>query len=169
MKTDLFQSCGHCWVFQMCWHIEWSAFTVSSFRIWNSSTGVPSPPLALFVVMLPKAHLTSHPRMSGSRWVITPLWLSEYWRSFLYNCPVYSCYLFLISSASIGSIPFLSFAEPIFAWNVPLVSLIFLKRSLVFPFCCFPLFLCVDHWGRLSYLSLLFFGTLHSDGWFLPG
>ena len=25
--------------------------------------------------MLPKAHLTSHSRMSGSRWVITPLWL----------------------------------------------------------------------------------------------
>ena len=28
---------------------------------------IPSPPLALFVVMLPKAHLTSHSRMSGSR------------------------------------------------------------------------------------------------------
>ena len=23
MKTDLFQSCGRCWVFQTCWHIEW--------------------------------------------------------------------------------------------------------------------------------------------------
>ena len=33
----------------------------------NSSTGIPSPPLALFIVMLPKAHLTSHSRMSGSR------------------------------------------------------------------------------------------------------
>ena len=22
MKTDLFQSCGHCWVFQICWHIH---------------------------------------------------------------------------------------------------------------------------------------------------
>jgi len=22
MKIDLFQSCGHCWVFQICWHIE---------------------------------------------------------------------------------------------------------------------------------------------------
>ena len=49
MKTDLFQSCGHCWVFQICWHIECSTFTASSFRIWNSSTGIPSPPLALFV------------------------------------------------------------------------------------------------------------------------
>ena len=47
MKTDLFQSCGHCWVFQICWHIECSTFTASSFRIWNSSTGIPSPPLAL--------------------------------------------------------------------------------------------------------------------------
>ena len=32
----------------------------------NSSTGIPSLPLALFVVMLPKAQLTSHSRMSGS-------------------------------------------------------------------------------------------------------
>ena len=32
MKTDLFQSCGHCWVFQICWHIECSTFTASSFR-----------------------------------------------------------------------------------------------------------------------------------------
>ena len=124
MKTDLFQSCGHCWVFQICWHIECSPFTAASFRIWNSSTGIPSPPLALFVVMLSKAHLTSHSRMSGSRWVITPSWLSGSWRSFLYSS-VYSCHLFLISYASVRFIPFLSFIEPIFAWNVPLVSLIF--------------------------------------------
>ena len=26
MKTDLFQSCGHCWVFHICWHIECSTF-----------------------------------------------------------------------------------------------------------------------------------------------
>ena len=52
MKIDLFQSCGHCWVFQMCWHIEYSTFTALSFRILNSSTGILSPPLALSVVML---------------------------------------------------------------------------------------------------------------------
>ena len=52
-------------------------------RIWNSSTGIPSPLLALLVVMLSKAHLTLHSRMSGSRWVITPSWLSWSWRSFL--------------------------------------------------------------------------------------
>ena len=122
MKTDLFQSCGHCWVFQICWHIVCSTFTASSFRIWNSSTGIPSPPLAFFVVMLPKAHLTSHSRMSGSRWVITPLWLSGSWRSFLYSSSVYSYHLFLISSASVISIPFLSFIKPIFAWNIPSTS-----------------------------------------------
>ena len=82
MKTDLFQSSGHCWVFQVCRHIEYITFTASSFGIWNSSTGIPSPPLVLFIVMLPKAHLTSHSRMSGSRWVITPSWLSGSWRSF---------------------------------------------------------------------------------------
>ena len=65
MKTDLFQSCGHCWVFQICWYIECSTFTASSFRIWNSSARIPSPPLALFVMMLSKAYLTSHSRMSG--------------------------------------------------------------------------------------------------------
>ena len=72
MKTDLFQSCGHCWDFQICQHIECSTFTASSFRIWNSSTRIPSPQLALFIVMFPKAHLTSHSRVSNSRWVITP-------------------------------------------------------------------------------------------------
>ena len=72
MKTDLFQSCGNCWVLKICWHTECSTFTASSFRIWNSSTGIPSPPLALFVVMLSKAHLSSHSRISGSTWVITP-------------------------------------------------------------------------------------------------
>ena len=118
--------------------------------------------------MLSKAQLTSHSRMSGSRWVITPLWLSGLWTSFLYSSSVYSCHLFLISSASVRSIPFLSFIEPIFAWNVPLVPLIFLKRSLVFPILLFSsIFL---HWSlwRLSYLSWLFFGTLHSNGNIFP-
>ena len=132
MKTDHFQSCGHCWVFQIGWHIECSTFTASSFRICNSSTGIPSPPLTLFVVVLPKVHLISHSRMSGSQWLITPSWLSGWWSSSLYSS-VYSCQLFLISSASVRSIPFLPFTVSIFLWNVPLVSLIFLKRSLVFP------------------------------------
>ena len=100
------------------------------------------------------AHLTSHSRMSGSRWVITPLWLSESWRSFLYSSSVYSRHLFLISSASVRSIQFLSFTEPIFAWNVPLICLIFLKRSLVFPSLLFSSISL--HWLlRKAFLSLL--------------
>jgi len=81
-------------------------FTASSFRIWNSSAGIPSPPLALFIVMLLKAHLTLNSRMSGSRWVITPLGLSGSLRCFLYSSYVYSWHLFLIPSAFVRSIPF---------------------------------------------------------------
>ena len=153
MKTDLFPSCDHCWVFQICWHIECSTITASSFRIWNSSTGIPSHPLALFVVILSKAHLTSHSRMSDSRWVITPSWLCGWWRSFMYSS-VYSCHHFLISSASVRSLPFLLFIEPTFAYNVPLVFLIFLKRSLVFPILLFSSISW--HWSlRKAFLSLL--------------
>jgi len=45
METDLFQSCGHCWVFQICRHSDWSTLTASPFRICNSSAGIPSLPL----------------------------------------------------------------------------------------------------------------------------
>ena len=27
MKTEVFQSCGHCWVYQICWHIEYNTLT----------------------------------------------------------------------------------------------------------------------------------------------
>ena len=134
MKNDFFQSCGHYWVFQICWHIECSTFTASSYRIWNSSTGIPLSPIALVIIILSKAQLTSHSRMYGSRWVITPSWLSGY--SYLYSSCVYSCPLFLISSASVRSIPFLPFIVPNLH-DVPLVSLIFLKKSLVFPILLF--------------------------------
>ena len=74
-------------------------------------------------------------------------------RSFLYSS-VYSWHLFLISSASVRSKPFLSFIEPIFAWKFPLVSLIFLKRSLVFPILLFSSISL--HWSlRKTFLSLL--------------
>ena len=90
---------------------------------------------------------------------------------------VHSCHLFLISSPSVRSIPFLSFVEPIFAWNVPLVSLIFLKRSLGSPILLFSsislnwslrkpfLFLLAILWNsafKWTYLSLspLLFASL---------
>ena len=136
-------------VFQICWHIECTTFTASSFRIWNSLTGFPSPPLALLVVMLPKVHLTSHSGMSGFRWVSTPLWLSGSWRSFLYSSSVYSCQLYFISSASVKSISFLYFLVPMFARNISLVSLIFLEKSLVF---------------LLSIVSIYFFTLITEEG-----
>ena len=52
--------------------------------------------------------------MSGSRWVITALRLSESWRSFLYNSSVCPSHLFWVSSASVRSIPLLSFIVPIY-------------------------------------------------------
>ena len=73
---------------------------------------------------------------------------------FLYISSVYSYQLFLISSAYVKSIPFLSFIVPIFVWNVPLVSLIFLKRSLVFPILLFSS--TSLHWSlRKTFLCLL--------------
>ena len=73
---------------------------------------------------------------------------------FLYSFSVYSCHLFLISYASVRSLPFLSFIMPIFAWNVPMVSLIFLKRSLVFLILLFSSISL--HWSlRKAFLSLL--------------
>ena len=106
MKADFFQPCGHCWIFQICWHTECSTLATQSFRIWNSSAGISSPPLALFIVILPKAHLTSHSRTSRSRWVITPLWLPGSLRCFLHSSSVYSCYHFLISPASVRAYHF---------------------------------------------------------------
>ena len=93
---------------------------------------------------------------------------------FLYSSFVYSCHLFLISSASVRSIPYLSFIVPIFAWNVPLVSLIFLKslsHSFVFLYffaliteegfhisSCYSLELCIQM--LISFLSPLLFASL---------
>ena len=80
--------------------------------------------------------------------------LAGHRRSLLYSSSVYYCHLFLVCSASVRPIPFLSFIEPIFAWNIPLVSLIFLKRSLVFPNLLF--FSISLHWSlRKAFLSLL--------------
>jgi len=124
------------------WHIDCSTFrqhilTALSFRIWNSSAGIPSPPLVLFIVMIPKTHSTSHSRMSSSRWVGTASWLSGSLRPFLCSSSVHSYHFFLISSASLRSLLFLSFIVPFLAWNVPWIPSIFLKRCLVFPILLF--------------------------------
>ena len=52
-------------------------------------------------------------------------------------CQGYSCHLLLISSASVRSLPFLSFIMLSLAWDVPLISQGFLKISLFFPILLF--------------------------------
>ena len=71
------------------------------------------------------------------------------------------------SHVTTRSSSFLYVTVPIFEWNVPLVSPVFLKRFLVFSI-CFPLFLFIVHLRRLSYLSLLFSGILHSVVYIFP-
>ena len=104
--------------------------------------------------MLPQAHLTLHSRMSRSRWVITPSWLSGSLRYFLYSS-VYSYYLFLISSASVRSIPFLSLIVPIFAWNVPLVSNFLEATSNLFHSIVFLYFFAFITEAFLSFFAIL--------------
>ena len=70
---------------------------------------------------------------------------------------MYSFHLFLISSASIRSLQFLSFIVSIFGQNVPLISPIFLKRPQVF---CLLLFFssfmhCSLKKAFLSFLAIL--------------
>ena len=165
MKNDLFQSCGHCWVFQTCWHNECSTFTESSSRIWNSSTGIPPPPLALFVVMLSKAHLTSHSRMSGSRWVVTPWWLSgseDLFCTVLFILTTSPYYLLL----PLGPYHFCPFCAHL-CMKCSLAISDFPEEISSLSHCIVFLY-CINHWGRLSSLSLLFSGTLHSDGCIFP-
>ena len=120
--------------------------------IWNSLTGIPSLPLALFVVMFPKVHLTSLSRISGSRWVITPSWLSGPSRSFLYSSSVYSCHLFLISSTYLRSVSILSIIVPHFCMKYSLGISNFLEEiSSLFH----------------SIVFLYFFALITEEGFFL--
>ena len=66
-----FPSCGHCWVFQICWHNKCNTLMASSFRDLNSPAGFLLHPLALLTAVLLKAHLTLHSRISGSRRLTT--------------------------------------------------------------------------------------------------
>ena len=158
-----FQACGHCWVFQICWHIDCSTFIASSLRIWDNSTGISLLPLLLFIVMLRPTWLHIPGCLVLGEW--------SHHHGFLGHedpfCIILLCIL-ATSSAYVRSIPFLFFIEPIFAWNIPSVSLIFLKRSLVF---CILLFSSISLCWSLRksfYLSLLFFGTLYSNGYIFP-
>ena len=89
-------------------------------------------------------------------------------RPFLNSFSVCSCHLFLISSVSVRSLPFLSFIVPIFAWNVPLISPLSLRRSLVFPVLLFSSTSLHYLLRKPFHLSLLFSVTLYSVGNIFP-
>ena len=116
--------------------------------------------------MLTKAHVTSHSRISGSRWVITPSWLSGSLRSPLYSSSVYSYHLFLIPSPSVRSIPFLSFIVPL-CMKCSLGISNFFEIAILFNSIVFLYFFALI--TRKAFLfSLLFFGTQHSNGYIFP-
>ena len=71
-----------------------------------------------------------------------------------FDSSVYSCHLFLISSASVMSISFLLFIVPIFPWNFSWLSTIFLKRSLASHSTVFLYFFSLITEG-LSLLAIL--------------
>ena len=88
-----FQSCSHWWVFQVCWHIECSSLTASSFRIWKRSNGIPSPTLALFLVILPKANWVCTPRcLALGEWSHHHGYLGQ--KGLFVYFFMYSCHLF---------------------------------------------------------------------------
>ena len=95
MKTDFSQSCGHCWVSQIYWHIECITLTTSSFRIWNSLARIPLPLLALFFVTINSIHSSSFQTSQHQglyQWVKWPKYCS-----FSYSISPFNEYLGLIS------------------------------------------------------------------------
>ena len=97
-------------------------------------------------------------------------------KTFLFNSSVYSyqlslisCHFILISSASFRFTPFLSLLCPSLHEMLPSISdfleqITSLFHSVVFHY----IFVCFVHSGKLSYLSLLFFGTVYSNGYIIP-
>ena len=77
---------------------------------------------------------------------------------------VYSCHFFLISSASVRSIPFCPLLSPslheMFPWFLQ-----FSWRDLVFLILLFSLFLWIVHLRRPSYLSLVFSPWISAFSW----
>jgi len=106
--------------------------------------------------MLPKYHLTSHSRMSGSWlvWVITPLWLSGTWRFLFvqFFCVFLPPLLNIFCFCYVHTISVLYRAH--LCMKILLLSLIFLERFLVFRILLFSA--TSLHWSlRNAFLSLL--------------
>ena len=105
--------------------------------------------------MLSKAHLTSHSRMSVSRCVITPWWLSWSWRSFLYKkffCVFLPTLLNILCFCQIHAISVLYYAHLCMKCSLGISNFLeeisSLSHSIVF--------LISLHWSlRKAFLSLL--------------
>ena len=130
-------------VFQICWHFEGTTFTASSFRIWNSSTEIPSPSLTLLIVMLPKAHLILHSRLSGSRIMITHSWLSVSWTHFCISLCVFLppllnifCFVHVISVLYYAHLRIKYFLDEISSLSHPFIFLYFFA---LITFTCFTI------------------------------
>ena len=161
METEIFQSRGLCWVFQICWYIECS--TLKSQHLLGFEIDQLEFQLALFVVMLSKAHLPSHSRMSGSRWADHTIVVIGVINIFLYSSSVYFCHLFLISSASHRFLVFLSLLWlSLHEMKTDLSN--FCKEISSLSHCIIFFCLYTVHLRRSSILSLLFSITLHSVG-----
>ena len=78
-------------IFPYLLHVEYSTLTAPSFRVWNSSTGIPSPPLVMFIVMLPKVHLTSLP--TGREFYLSVRWNFASLPSFFFPPTPFSVFL----------------------------------------------------------------------------
>ena len=131
LHSQWWSGAGPCWL--CTWKILDGGFLHSSFWPWPSGShyaalrSMQCLSCCNIPVMVPEGHfhLSRYNRALKSFLCASGLHMTIFtWRSFLYSSSVYSCHLFLISSAFVQSIPFLPFIVSIFAWNVPLVSLI---------------------------------------------
>ena len=117
----------HSIIFQDLKQLNWNSITSTSF--------VRSDAFS-------KAHLTSHSRISGSRWVITPSWLSRSWRSFLYHFCPYRAHLCMKCSLGISN-----FLEEISSLSHSVVVLYFFALIAEEGFLissCYSLELCIQ-------------------------
>ena len=121
LNEILFQSFGHCWVFQICWCIDCRTFSASSFRIWKSSAGIPSSPLPLLEwCFLRPTWLCIPGCLALSEWSHHLGYLGHY----DLFCRVLLCILATSSNifcfCQVHTVAVLYCG--IFAWNVPLVE-----------------------------------------------
>jgi len=124
--------CFHCFPF----YLPWSDGTRAMILVFRMLSFKPTFSLSSFI-FIKRIFSSSHYRMSGSRWVTTPSWLSRS-RAFLYSTSVYSCHLFLISFAYASSLLFLSLSCPFLHAVFTGYLQFYLKDLQSFPFYHFP-------------------------------